>query len=365
MNHLSLAVRLLDDGRRAAVLALDAARDHIEAVVDHPGDPAEVLRLLSYAAARLDGSLATGLDPETVSDEEQHAIVTRALELVDRELEALDAEQPELVTDAQILAVALSMTCERLVAMASESRVSRCTWCGRSVLVAAAVAHAIECDRSPGAAAMRAIARLTEILGDRPDSAIASRVAIDQERIGSLVAAAVSRFAPAEGDPQTTSRLRGPMPVIREEPSHVAKIEYSTGRLIDEAPMVTAQERREWEHSKEPEQRVRPASHDLANRAVDDLQPSGDHLHYWSTVESDSQPSDEGLAAGDYRVGGVTVTHTNPRASGKLLSERTYPNLEQAVAAVQRSTHEPEDVVRAGLAGDGVRVGDDLWRVRR
>lgn len=160
-----VALHLLDDGRRFAVQALDAARDHIETVSGHPDDPveAEVVRLLVYAAERLSGHLERGLDPETLGDEERVRIYNDAFEIAGREIDALAAERPELVTDAQVLSAAFSMVCERLAAMATAPRTTTCTWCGHRAAVADAIRHALECAASPGAAAIAALHRLTAI----------------------------------------------------------------------------------------------------------------------------------------------------------------------------------------------------------
>lgn len=159
VRRLALAVEALESGRRLAAQALDHAREHIETVSGHTEDEIEqeVLRICAYAAARMAGHLSTPLDPETLDGVQRAEICVRAFDIAERELRRIDAEQPEMVTDTEVLAAAVSMLATRAAALASQPRYSTCSWCGLKLLIDGDqwIRHSLECDKSPGAYAYR------------------------------------------------------------------------------------------------------------------------------------------------------------------------------------------------------------------
>lgn len=180
MPAAAVAVLVLADGRAVARQALQNAR----AQIAYTGSDADevhqsVLAGIDYALGRLDAPRT--LDPETLAKPDRVDVIARALDLADAVVDGIDEScRPENYTDLQTLAVAFDLVTERLAHMATVPHGSRCSWC----LVAAGgtraawnslparsradmAQHVVECEHSPGAAAMRALGALRSTLARR------------------------------------------------------------------------------------------------------------------------------------------------------------------------------------------------------
>lgn len=170
VTWLAASLILLDDGRRYAVETMRLAADRIRDWGPGPSVAAfsDVVRRLEYGAGRLGDEIDRRIEPELFGGEHRATLAQRALDHAESVLAAVPGsidDDPAPLTDEQALASSFVTTVERLLSLGSRPRRTRCSWCVRALgQVAAAslderdmVAHALSCEHSPGAVAVRAL----------------------------------------------------------------------------------------------------------------------------------------------------------------------------------------------------------------